>query len=316
MRAVRPAAALAFLLAACSSAYGPLMAPGQDCLGCHDGQTARRWTVAGTWKAGAHVTVTDAAGKSFTLRGNEVGNFYSAEDLVFPLTLAVDGHPMPLAATYGGCNRCHASGGAATGASATGPLMAPNQDCLACHDGKQARAWTAAGTWPTPGATVTLRDAGGQSVTLTTNQVGNFYTDAALTFPLTAAVDGVSMPAQVTYGGCNRCHANGANGAGGGTGATGPLMLPGQDCLACHDGAQALRWTAAGTWGSAAGRTITLTDARGQTVSLTTNAVGNFYTSQALTFPLTAQAGGSLMPQPVTYGGCNRCHGPGGAANN
>jgi hypothetical protein len=191
--------------------------------------------------------------------------------------------------------------------------MLPNQDCLACHDGAQARKWTAAGTWTRSGATVTLRDAGGQAVTLTTNQVGNFYTDAALAFPLTAVVDGSQMPVPVTYGGCNRCHANGTN--AGGIGQTGPLMLPGQDCLACHDGAQALRWTAAGTWGRAAGTTITLVDAGGRSVSVTTNQVGNFYTSQALTFPLTARAGGEQMPQPVTYGGCNRCHGNGGGAD-
>jgi hypothetical protein len=122
------------------------------------------------------------------------------------------------------------------------------------------------------------------------------------------------MPAPATAGSCNRCHAHGANGAGGGGLATGPLMSPNQDCLRCHDGAQAVKWTVAGTWGAAAGRTITVTDARGQTVSMTTNAVGNFYTSQALTFPLTARAGGQTMPAPVTYGGCNRCHGPGGSA--
>jgi hypothetical protein len=118
------------------------------------------------------------------------------------------------------------------------------------------------------------------------------------------------MPQPVTYGGCNRCHGPG----GAASGATGPLMAPGQDCLACHDGSQAVKWTVAGTWGAAAGRTVTLTDARGRSLSLTTNQVGNFYTSQALTFPLTVRAGGQQMPAPVTYGGCNRCHGPGGSA--
>jgi hypothetical protein len=312
MRPVLPAFALASVLAAgCAvPTHGPLMDPGQDCLGCHDGHAARRWTVAGTWRPGSQITITDAAGKSFALRGNEVGNFYTAEPLVFPLTLSVDGRTMPTPASYGGCNRCHGAGGAAS--IATGPLMAPGQDCLACHDGAQARRWTAAGTWTRPGATVTLTDAGGQVVTLTSNQAGNFYTDAALVFPLVANVDGLTMPAQVTYGGCNRCHGPGGTAS---AGATGPLMAPGQDCLACHDGAQAVRWTAAGTWGSTAGRVITLVDAAGRTVSLTTNSVGNFYTSQALTFPLTARAGGEQMPAPVTYGGCNRCHGGGGGGD-
>lgn len=310
MRAVPgPAVALASLLtAACASPeLGPLMAAGQDCLGCHDGNTARRWSVAGTWKPGARVTVTDSAGLTFTLHGNKVGNFYSAERLVFPITVDVDGKAMPALATYGGCNRCH--GGGAGSVGPTGPEMAPNQDCLACHDGAQARRWSAAGTWTRAGATVTLADAASRSVSVTTNRVGNFYTDVSLAFPLTASVDGVRMPVPVTYGGCNRCHASGAN--SGGNGTNGPLMLPGQDCLACHDGAQALRWTVAGTWG-VAGNTVTLVDARGQTVTLATNQVGNFYTSQALTFPLTARVGGQQMPAQVTYGGCNRCHGNGG----
>lgn len=314
MMLARPGLVLVLALAtACSvPAYGPAMAAGQDCLGCHDGQTARRWTAAGTWKPGAHVTIADAAGKAFTLRANEVGNFYTAEALAFPLTVTVDGHTMPQPATYGGCNRCHGPGGSA--GLATGPLMLPGQDCLTCHDGTQARRWTAAGTWTRPGATVTLADAAGRAVTLTTNQAGNFYTDQPLTLPLTATIDGVTMPAQVTYGGCNRCHGPGGSAAG--SLATGPLMLPGQDCLSCHDGTQAVRWTAAGTWGTSAGRAITLVDANGVTVSLTTNAAGNFYTSAPLTFPLTAWSGGEQMPQPVTYGGCNRCHGPGGSANN
>jgi hypothetical protein len=193
---------------------------------------------------------------------------------------------------------------------ANGPDMAPGQDCLQCHDGTQAKRWTAAGTWK-PGSHVTITDAVGTSFTIRANGVGNFYTAEGLVFPLTVSVDGQAMPTPASYGGCNRCHGPGGSAAL----ATGPLMSPGQDCLACHDGTQAVKWTAAGTWGSGAGRVITLTDAAGRTVSLTTNAVGNFYTSQALTFPLTARAGGELMPGPVTYGGCNRCHGAGGGAN-
>lgn len=210
MRAARSAPALLVLLAAaCSSPeLGPLMAAGQDCLGCHDGATARRWTVAGTWHPGARVTVADAAGKSFTLHANKVGNFYSAEPVVFPLAVGVDGKTMPALATYGGCNRCHSN----VGTGQTGPLMLPGQDCLACHDGAQALRWTVAGTWSRAGATVTLADSRGRTVTLTTNQVGNFYTSQALAFPLTARVGGQQMPDPVTYGGCNRCHGSGGGG--------------------------------------------------------------------------------------------------------
>ena len=86
------------------------MAAGQDCLGCHDGGDAKRWTAAGTWASGSHVTLTDATGRRISLRTNQVGNFYTAERLAFPLTVAVDGATMPTPVTYGGCNRCHGAG--------------------------------------------------------------------------------------------------------------------------------------------------------------------------------------------------------------
>ncbi len=93
------------------------MKAGQDCLECHGGGEARTWTVAGTWSRGASVTITDATGWSLTLRGNAVGNFYTAESLTFPLqSVVVDGASMPANAApdafrYGGCNRCHGGGG-------------------------------------------------------------------------------------------------------------------------------------------------------------------------------------------------------------
>jgi hypothetical protein len=183
---------------------------------------------------------------------------------------------------------------------ANGPLMAPGQDCLGCHNGDDARRWTAAGTFPGRGRTVVLAEANGNTITLRTNSVGNFYTAEPLAFPLRVTVDGVSMPNTVTYGGCNLCHGSGGVEAG-------PLMLPGQDCLVCHDGAQAKRWTAAGTWGGQ-GNTVVLRDSSGKTVTLVTNAVGNFYTEQALAFPLRVSVAGQQMDPDATYGGCNRCH--------
>jgi hypothetical protein len=194
---------------------------------------------------------------------------------------------------------------AACAAPEEGPLMAPGQDCLRCHDGAEARAWTVAGTWAR-GSQVTITDVRGKSFTLRGNQVGNFYSAEPVMFPLTVSVDGKTMPDPVTYGGCNRCH------GGGGAGVTGPLMAPGQDCNVCHDGRGAVRWTAAGTWRSSSGQAVTLVDSRGKTVRLTTNQVGNFYTAEPLTFPLIVSVGGERMPDPVSYGGCNRCHGPGG----
>jgi hypothetical protein len=197
----------ALLAAGCVPEHGPLMEPGADCLRCHDGDRAKRWTAAGTWGGqGNTVAIQDAGGKAFTLTTNQVGNFYTAEPLTFPLQVAVNGTSMPggLSAQQGGsCNRCHLGG------ETPGPLMSPGRDCLGCHDGAGAKLWTVAGTWSAPGATVTVSDARGATATMTTNEVGNFYTETSLTFPLTARVGGQTMPGAVTYGGCNSCHGRG-----------------------------------------------------------------------------------------------------------
>jgi hypothetical protein len=111
MRSAAAVVAALLALTACVPEEGPSMNPGEDCLGCHSGDEARTWTVAGTFSRGAAVDVLDAAGKSFTLRGNAVGNFYSAESVRFPLTVRVDGAQMTTPAAYGGCNRCHGNGG-------------------------------------------------------------------------------------------------------------------------------------------------------------------------------------------------------------
>lgn len=212
---MRVAFATAVLVAvACVPSEGPLMEPGRDCLQCHGAGGAKRWTVAGTtWSGvaptaqGARIAITDAGGKSFTLKANQVGNFYSAEPLTFPLTVSVNGKPMPDPVKYGGCNMCHGPYGVQTGEN-----MLPGDDCLRCHDGTMAKRFTAAGTFLPPGSSVTV-SAGGNTVTLTTNSVGNFFTDAPLTLPGTASVNGQRMEPALTYGGCNRCH--GAGGAGG-----------------------------------------------------------------------------------------------------
>ena len=209
MRTSLAIAAAAALLAACSPEEGPLMAPGQDCLECHDGGEARGWTAAGTWFRGSHVDITDANGKTVSLRGNKVGNFYTAEPLAYPLTVTVDGRTMPPLGpvgrlTYGGCNACHQHGAAVELAD-----MAPGRDCLACHDGVVAKRYYAAGTW-TPGATVTITGANGTTVTLTARPgSGNFYGEAPRTGPCAASVNGSTMDPPPTYGGCNACHGRG-----------------------------------------------------------------------------------------------------------
>jgi hypothetical protein len=196
--------------AACAPDPGPLMAPGQDCLGCHGGgegeDDAKAWTVAGTWARGAHVEVVDANGKKVPMRGNKVGNFYTAEPLTPPFHVTVEGVAMPANAltsgslAYGGCNLCHSPGGAAL---ADLGLMAAGRDCLPCHNGTRAKRFYAAGTFP--GATsVTVN---GVSGTLKPN--GNFYIETAITPPFTARVNGSTMDPNPTYGGCNLCHGRG-----------------------------------------------------------------------------------------------------------
>jgi hypothetical protein len=120
-----------------------------------------------------------------------------------------------------------------------GPEMMPGSDCLSCHTGGEPGRFTAAGTiYPggTAGAgiggvTVTLTGSGGgQVVTLTTNAVGNFYTGAALTPPISVSLSGnggsVDRPAH-NGGACGDCHKQG-NGAGA------PMRAHVGRCGDCH----------------------------------------------------------------------------------
>jgi len=98
--------------AGCIPEEGPMMEPGSDCLECHGGGEARRWTVAGTWGGqGNQVALRDAAGKTVALRTNRAGNFWTAEPLAFPLSVSVNGQAMPAAVADGSCNSCHGGGG-------------------------------------------------------------------------------------------------------------------------------------------------------------------------------------------------------------
>lgn len=94
-------------------------------------------------------------------------------------------------------------------------------------------------------------------------------------------------------------------------------MRPGDDCLACHG------FGAAGTvYASAAalageglsGVTVRITDDAGHDVTRTSNAAGNFYTSQSLVPPLQVSitAGGATRTMAnAPNGACNTCHGSG-----
>jgi hypothetical protein len=107
-------------------------------------------------------------------------------------------------------------------------------------------------------------------------------------------------------------------------GGEGPSMKPGSDCLSCHTGGDAPRFTAAGTvfTGPAsttgvAGATVVLTPQSGAPVTLTTNGVGNFYTSSPLTPPIDVSVTTGTGPTGMSgasSGACGRCHQPSGAA--
>jgi hypothetical protein len=103
--------------------------------------------------------------------------------------------------------------------------------------------------------------------------------------------------------------------------AEGPAMQPGQDCLSCHTANAEFAWTAAGTVFTStvapldqgvAGAVVEIVDSAGKKVSLQTTSSGNFYTAEALSFPLhpTVRFGGksASMPLDATQGSCNGCH--------
>ncbi len=107
--------------------------------------------------------------------------------------------------------------------------------------------------------------------------------------------------------------------------APGPLMRSGENCLSCHrEGGAASRkvWTAAGTVFQRAdspldegveGVTVQITDGAGKSVSLVTNAVGNFYTPEPLALPLrmAVERDGKRKEMPIplqAQGACNGCH--------
>ncbi len=90
-------------------------------------------------------------------------------------------------------------------------------------------------------------------------------------------------------------------------------------CLSCHTGTGAPRWTLAGTlYASAAGgtpignATIVIVDNNGVEHSLATASNGNFYTNQALAFPVSVKASKCPDEKAMTgkpaVGDCNGCH--------
>lgn len=132
--------------------------------------------------------------------------------------------------TFGGPAVC-TSGKNWTGGNRESPLMHPGVACINCHSSGEGPRFRIAGTvYPTghepddcDGATaaaVEVTDANGKVTSLAVNAAGNFYTQAAVAFPIHVAVvaNGArrAMASSPPTGDCNSCHTqNGANQAPG-----------------------------------------------------------------------------------------------------
>jgi hypothetical protein len=108
-------------------------------------------------------------------------------------------------------------------------------------------------------------------------------------------------------------------GSDSGGGAENASMKPGQDCLQCHDfSAAGTVFAATSSSDGVSGATVTFRDPDGSVITSThTNSVGNFYTNANLPASYTVEVSGNgasaplVMPDAVTSGGCNGCHGAG-----
>jgi hypothetical protein len=104
-----------------------------------------------------------------------------------------------------------------------------------------------------------------------------------------------------------------------------PLMHPGGACIDCHSGERdAPEFSLAGTvfptahepidCNGKAGVSVVITDAKGKTHKLKTNAAGNFYLETSIPTPYTAKLVSSdgkterAMNDAQTSGDCNGCH--------
>jgi hypothetical protein len=114
-----------------------------------------------------------------------------------------------------------------------GPMMDPGRTCISCHASSfEAPKFTIAGTvyptghepdncYGTNTVSVQITDANGGTMTLTPNAAGNFYSIAAVAFPIQAKVIAGGkervMTAAQPSGDCNTCHTQ-----------TGASMAPGR----------------------------------------------------------------------------------------
>ena len=101
-----------------------------------------------------------------------------------------------------------------------GPTMRPGENCKGCHSG-----FTVAGTvFPSAqaqasegveGVTVSIADSTPKTLTLTSNSVGNFYSETAVSWPatitLSLGIRTATMP-NAPDGACASCHTTSGQG--------------------------------------------------------------------------------------------------------
>lgn len=95
----------------------------------------------------------------------------------------------------------------------------------------------------------------------------------------------------------------------------GPLMAAGQDCLTCHGfSAAGTVFAGPGSTRGASGATVVLRSGSTALATLTSNAAGNFYTSQPLpaSFDVEITLGADTRTMAGAGKRCNNCHRAGG----
>ena len=104
-----------------------------------------------------------------------------------------------------------------------GETMEPGKACLKCHGSGDDESFSLAGTvfesedaaHGAEGVLITILDAEGSTRQLSSNRVGNFFSEASLVPPFTVSLgEGAnqrSMQTAASSGDCNSCHRRGAD---------------------------------------------------------------------------------------------------------